>query len=252
MVVLGDSIAYGMCARLPEHEWAQVVAGWLRCFQDGELEVLNRGLPAEVISPCAPGYAESCRPSLIERYRRHGIDLAPDLVIIAEGLNDMRSGMCIQDYMADLARIIADIREETGALVVVVGIYHQIFGAGANDPAALPTWTQWTPDTAVVYNRAVQQVAEAGGALFVDAHAVMGGADWTLNPDCCHPNDLGHVLIGNAIFQSIATHCSGIGRKTLAEIDRHQVSSANTGGTDSDDEIQTIWQAAAARFELKE
>ena len=160
-----------------------------------------------------PGYEESAKPSLIERYRRHGIELQPDLVIIAEGLNDMRSGMAIQDYMADLAQVVTDIRQETGALVVLVGIYHQVFGRGANDPVALPTWTRWTPDVADVYNQAVRRVAESR-ALFVDAQAVMGGADWTLNPDCCHPNDLGHVLIGNAVFQAIATHCHGLGDKT--------------------------------------
>jgi lysophospholipase L1-like esterase len=250
MVVLGDSISYGMCAYRPENQWNQVVAGLLRRFQDGELEVLNRGLPAEVISPRAPGYEESAKPSLIERYRRHGIELRPDLVLIAEGLNDMRSGMAIQDYMADLVQIVADIRRETGALVVLVGIYHQIFGRGANDPVALPTWTRWTPEVAVVYNQAVRQVAAQCGALFVDAQAVMGGADWTLNPDCCHPNDLGHVLIGNAIFQAIATHCRGMGDRTLAEIDRLAISTANTGGADIDDEIRTLWQEAAARFEL--
>ena len=51
MVVLGDSIAYGMCAYRPENEWNQVAAGWLRRFQDVDLQVSNRGLPAEVISP---------------------------------------------------------------------------------------------------------------------------------------------------------------------------------------------------------
>jgi lysophospholipase L1-like esterase len=252
MVVLGDSVSYGMCAREPEHEWAQVVAGWLRRFQEGELEVLNRGLPAEVISPRAPGYSESCQPSLIERYRRHCIDLRPDLVIIAEGLNDMRSGMAVQDFMADLTKVVCDIHEETGALIVLVGVYHQIFGAGANDPVALPTWTRWTPDGLRVYNSAVRVVAEASGALFVDAQAVTGGADWTLNPDCCHPNDLGHVLIGNAIFETIATHCPGLGAKTLAEVERYQVSTENTGGADIDDEIRAIWQEAAARFAFKE
>lgn len=252
MVVLGDSIAYGMCASRHENEWPQVAAGLLRHFQEGDLEVLNRGLPAEVISPRAPGYGESCQPSLIERYRRHCIELQPDLVIIAEGLNDMRSGMAIQEYVADLTQIVSDIRRETGALVVLVGIYHQVFGAGANDPVALPTWTKWTPDIAVLYNNAVRQVAKATGALFVDAQAAMGGADWTLNPDCCHPNDLGHVLVGNAVFQAIATHCPALGEKTLAEVDRLTLSSANTGGADIDDEIRTIWQAAAARFELKE
>ena len=97
MVVLGDSIAYGMCAQQPDNEWAQVVAGLLRKFQDGNLEVFNRGLPAALISPRCPGYEESAKPSLLERYRQHCIELEPDLVIIAEGLNDMRSGMSLHE-----------------------------------------------------------------------------------------------------------------------------------------------------------
>ena len=37
MVVLGDSIAYGMCASRPEMS-GQVAAGWLRRFQDVDLQ----------------------------------------------------------------------------------------------------------------------------------------------------------------------------------------------------------------------
>ena len=251
MVLIGDSITYGMCASQPDRQWSRVLANLLRSFQEGELEVLNRGLPAEVLSPGAPGYAESAKPSLIERYHRHCIALRPDLVIIAEGLNDMRSGMAIQEYMADLGRVVADIRVQTGALVVLLGIYHQIFGRGANDPEALPTWTRWNPEVAVLYNRAVREVAVRHGALFVDVQAAMGGADWTLNPDCCHPNDLGHVLIGNAAFQVLATHCPHLGDTTLRAIERGAVSTENTGGADTDEEIRAIWAAEAARFALQ-
>lgn len=248
MVVLGDSIAYGMCAHEAENEFPQVAAQLLRRFQGAELTVLNRALPAEVISPRAPGYEESAKPSLIERYRRHGIDPKPDLVLIAEGLNDMRSGMPVQDFMSDLEQIVTDIQQETGALVVLVGVYHQIHGRGANDPALYPTWTRWNPPIAWLYNEAIRSVARRCGALFVDALAIMNGAGWTLNPDCCHLNDLGHVLIGHGIFQVIATHCAGVGARTMQQIDDHAISILNTGGTDADEEIRELWRQAAARF----
>jgi lysophospholipase L1-like esterase len=248
MVVLGDSIAYGMCSGQQENEWAQVVARLLREFQDVRLDLFNRGLPAAVISPRCPGYEESAKPSLIERTRRHCIELEPDLVIIAEGLNDMRSGMAIQAYMADLETIVIDIQEQTGALVVLVGIYHQIHGCGVNDPAENPTWARWDQTIAQVYNRAIQLVAEKKGTLFVDALSVLGGADWMLNPDCCHLNDLGHVLVGHAIFQRIAVHCSGLGARTLRLITERDISIANTGGTDTDAEIRSLWKQAAVRF----
>jgi lysophospholipase L1-like esterase len=253
MVALGDSIAYGMYAYQSENEWVQVVAKLLRKFQDVELEVFNRGLPASVISPRCPGYGDSAKPSLIERYHRHCIELQPDLVIMAEGLNDMRSGMPVQEYIADLETIVADIQRKAGALVVLVGIYHQIFGCEANDPAEYPTWTKWDHNIAQVYSLAIRLVADKHNALFVDALSVLGGADWALNPDCCHLNDLGHVLVGNAIFQTIATHCAGVGAKTLRLIEELQISIADTGGTDTNEEIQILWRQVAARFgvELK-
>jgi lysophospholipase L1-like esterase len=251
LVVIGDSITYGMCAHRPEHQWSSVLADLLRTFQEDELKVLNRGLPAQVLSPGAPGYAESVKPSLMERYGRHCIDLQPDLVIIAEGLNDMRSGMAIQAFMADLETIVAGIRQQTGAVVVLLGIYHQIYGRGANDPETLPVWTKWNPAVAALYYLAVRLVADRCGALFVDVQAAMGGADWTLNPDCCHPNDLGHVLIGHAVFQVLATRCPPLGDKTLREIERFAVSTENTGGADTDEEIRAIWAAEAPRFALQ-
>jgi lysophospholipase L1-like esterase len=248
IVVLGDSVAYGMCAHLPENEWPQVVANLLRKFQDGELELFNRGLPAGVISPRCPGYEESAKPSLIERHLRDCRELQPDLVIIAEGLNDMRSGMSVQTYAADLETIVTDIQGETDALIVLVGVYHQIYGCGSNDPVEVPTWTKWDHNIAQVYNLTIRLVAEKHKALFVDALAAMRGADWTLNPDCCHLNDLGHVLVGHAIFQLIATHCRGVGAKTGRLVEELGVSIVNTGGTDADEEIQGWWKEAAARF----
>jgi lysophospholipase L1-like esterase len=252
MVVLGDSIAYGMCAYEPANEWNQVAATLLRKFQDTPLTVFNRGLPAGVISPRCPGYAQSAKPSLLERYHRHCIALKPDLVIIGEGLNDMRSGMSVQDYAADLETIVTDIQAQTNALVVLVGIYHQIYGKGGNDPATTPIWTKWNHDLAKVYNLAIRLIAQKHQALFVDGLAVLDGADWVLHPDAVHLNDLGHVLIGNAIFQQIATHSRNLAQKTLRIIDEKQVTTLNTGGTDTDEEIQRLWAAALERYAEQE
>ncbi len=248
MVVLGDSISYGMCAHEPSNEWNQVVAALLRKFQDESLTVFNRGLPASVISPRCPGYLQSAKPSLLERYQKHGIELQPDLVIIAEGTNDMRSGMSVQDYMDDLATIVTDTQAQTGALMVLVGVYHQIYGKGGNDPATHPTWTKWNYDTAAIYNLAIRLVAQKHNALFVDALGVLGGADWVLHPDACHLNDLGHVLVGNAIFQTIAVHASGIAQKTMRIVEEKEVTTLNSGGSDTDVEIRQLWAAALERY----
>jgi len=248
MVVLGDSIAYGMCAAEPENEWNQVVAGLLRKFQDEELTVFNRGLPAGVISPRCPGYEESAKPSLIERYQKHCIDLKPDLVIIAEGVNDMRSGMPLQEYIADLEMIVKDIQLHTDALIVHVGVYYQRYGIGANDPTVYETWTRWSYEISKAYNLAIRLTAEKHGAVFVDAQQIMGETDWVLHVDACHLNDLGHVLIGNGIFQAIVHRCKSLADKTFRNIEAQEISILNTGGTDTDQEIQQYWDAALSRF----
>jgi lysophospholipase L1-like esterase len=248
MVVLGDSIAYGMCATEPRHEWAQVAANLLRDFQDGELVVLNRGLPAGVISPRCPGYAESAKPSLMERYRRHCIDLRPDLVVIAEGLNDLRSGMPVAEYVADLEHIVGDIRDQTGALIVLLGIYHQTYGVGANDPAVYPTWSRWTHEIAAAYEHSIRLVADSFDAVFVDTLRIMGGADWLLHIDACHLNDLGHVLVGNGVFEAIARHTRSLADPVFRTIEERDVSILNTGGADADDEIRGLWADALGRF----
>ncbi len=248
MVVLGDSISYGMCASRPEREWAQVAARLLRDFQPEGPTVFNRGLPAGVLSPRCPGYAESAKPSLLERYQEHCVDLRPDLVIIAEGLNDMRSGMPLADYIEDLESIVSDIGRQTGAVIVLVGIYHQAFGKGANDPAVYPTWTRWTQDDATAYNRAIAQAAGRLAAIFVDAQAIMGGADWLLHVDSCHLNDLGHTLIGNAVFGAIATRHEALAATTFRTIEAQDISILNTGGTDTDETIRALWATALDRF----
>ncbi len=248
MVVLGDSISYGMCAHRPEHEWAQVAATWLRRFGDEELTVLNRGLPAGVISPRCPGYEESAKPSLLERYEQHGIAPAPDLVVIAEGLNDMRSGMPVDAYTEDLEAIVSGIAAGTHALIVLVGVYHQVYGQGANDPEVYPTWTRWDAASSQRYDAAIRDVAQRHAALFVDAGAIMGGADWLLHVDSCHLNDLGHVLIGNGVFGAIARHDRALADATFRTIEAEEVSILNTGGTDTDDDIQQLWADALARF----
>jgi lysophospholipase L1-like esterase len=189
-------------------------ANLIRTFQDEPLEVFNRGLPAEVISPNAPGYEESAKPSLVERYRAHCVALRPDLVVIAEGLNDMRSGMPVQVFHGRVGQMVGEIRQNRRA-VTLVGIYHQEFGCGATIPKRSPPG----PVGTTTLPRCTTRLSgwwRRGPAPCSQMRAAMGGASWLLNPDCCHFNDLGHVVVGNAIFQEVANR-SAIGAKTARD-----------------------------------
>jgi lysophospholipase L1-like esterase len=241
LVILGDSNAYGMCAQDPNNAWPQVAANWIRKFQNVQLKVLNRSLPGNVISSRCPGYEESCKPSLMERYRKHCIELSPDLVIIAQSVNDARTGMPVQEYMEDLERIVRDISQETRATIVLMGVYHQISGRGFNDPEEFPWAARWDHDLLKIFNLAISQVAKRNGAMFVDVLGIMDGTDWLLHLDCVHMNDLGHILIGNGLFQKIATSVRSLGDDVLQNILENSISVENTGGMDASAEIREIW-----------
>ena len=94
LVVMGESNAYGMCAGDPLNEWVQALAFLIRRFTEGPLRVFNNAIPANVISPRAPGYDPDSvcgtAPSALERFEQAMIDYQPDLAVYAYGLTASR------------------------------------------------------------------------------------------------------------------------------------------------------------------
>jgi hypothetical protein len=58
----------------------------------------------------------------------------------------------------------------------------------------------------------VRQIVEAHGLIYADIYAAEQGVDWIIDEDHCHPNDLGHRLIANRVFEAIARNCSFVAR----------------------------------------
>jgi len=70
MVVMGEStVEGGPWLERPEERWADVLAGLIERCQRRPLTYFNRGIGANAISPRSPGYANSRKPSALERYR---------------------------------------------------------------------------------------------------------------------------------------------------------------------------------------
>lgn len=248
MIILGDSNAYGMCAARSDNEWPQVIAALLRKFQIDPMEVINQAIPSNVISPSCPHYERTSKPSLIERYNEHCIALQPDLVVLAQSLNDMRLGMPIKDYLIDLEFIVSNIQDQTDALIILMGVYHQVYGHGFNHPVDYPWAARWDFETMKIYNNRIELLAKQLGVLFVDVQDVMQGADWLLHPDSCHMNDLGHVLIGNAVFQSLAVNCPQLSDLIFRTIDAESISVKNTGGTNASEDVIQAWNNHVKQF----
>jgi lysophospholipase L1-like esterase len=208
MVVIGESTVAGRKASEKRFQWPIVVANQISEFQEKAVKLYNKGIGSNVISPKSRGYDDSGKPSAIERVEEDVIKLNPDLVIIAYGLNDMRCNTPIEQFNNDYQKIISKIRKETNALIVILSVYHM-----TKYCACEPFWNKGSIEKTQIFNLAIKQLAEKNGCIFADIYDAEGGANWLIDPDGIHANDLGHRLIGNRVFEAIANNCRCLAQK---------------------------------------
>jgi hypothetical protein len=249
---MGESNTYGMSAGDPNNEWVQSLAGLIRRFQDSPLRVFNNAIPANVISPAAPGYdpknVYGTAPSAIERYEQDMISYRPDLAVYAYGLNDARCGHSLDSFMQAYREIVVNtIKKLPDALVVLAGPYWNLqFDAQTwTDPKYRGWFGKFNlPGDALVtsYNKAIAKMAHETGALFVDLYSLLEGATWLLTADACHFNDVGQSMIGMKVFLDIAAHCSFLSLKSKRMEEELNLSIRTTGGTDALPYVIDSWR----------
>ena len=215
LVILGESTVAGGAGgwlQSDDQRYADVVVQLINACQDRPIEYYNKGIGANAISPRSPGYAESVKPSALERYRKDVIDLNPDLFILAYGLNDMRADMPIKDFREDMATIIRDVKKACAPMIVLTTVYY------------MTGWKSWPPydkggvELTLKYNECIQGLADEFDCVIADVWSAEGGADWLLHYDGVHANKVGCLLIGHRIFEAIAQHASGLTNQTFAQI----------------------------------
>ncbi len=211
MVILGESTVQGGGWLLhQEDRYADVVARLINSCQDEPMEYINKGIGANAISPRSPGYAQSHKPSAMERYQKDVIEHKPDLFLLCYGLNDMRAAMPIADFRADMAKIIGDVKQACNPMIVLTTIYY------------MTGWKSWPPydkgsvELTLKYNETIRSLAREFDCVVADAWSSEGGADWLIHPDGVHANRIGNLLVGHRVFEAIAQHASGLTRRELA------------------------------------
>jgi hypothetical protein len=111
VVVMGEStVEGGGWLESREERYANVLVKLITEAQGQPIEYFNKGIGANAISPKSPGYAQSRKPSAMERYRTDVIANRPDLFVLAYGLNDMRAGMDLDSFIAELETIVRDVK----------------------------------------------------------------------------------------------------------------------------------------------
>lgn len=214
IVVLGESHVAGSGVKKERNRWINIVAQLIGEFQGRPVELHNRGIGANAISPRSPGYESSAKPSALQRYRDDVIALAPDLFILSYGLNDMRAGMHPEDFREDMQKIILDVREACNPVIVLTTVYHM----SAYD--LYPPHNVGNKERTEVYNTVIRQLAEKNDCLLADIYDAEGCANWAIHPDTVHANKLGHRLIAHRVFEVIARNCSGVAAKVIQDLEQ--------------------------------
>jgi lysophospholipase L1-like esterase len=201
-VALGESTTAGGTATLRERTWVSRVEALINGAQLQPVKMLNHGIGANVISTRSAHYDQSGKPSAMERYEKHVIAHKPDLVFISYGLNDARAGTPVGQFIEDLRHIVLDIKSRTAAVIVVVNAYFM------TDFDRYDPFRHGSVVSFMGYNAAERRLAAECGVLHADAWDAEGMAPWVIDPDGVHANDLGHQLIANRVFETLAKNCS--------------------------------------------
>lgn len=201
---MGESITWGYTASSKEKCWVNLVAEMLEACQGSPIELLNQGVGSNVLTPLCPAYGLSARPSAIERVENGLIALRPDFVLLAYGTNDARGGISPEVFRQEYQRLLDMIRGRINPVIVLVNLIY-MHEEKYRDCAG---WDKCDYDISEVFNLVIKQLAEKNHAIYADVYSSMSGVDWLVAEDHCHPNDLGHRIMANKIFEAIARNCS--------------------------------------------
>ena len=210
LVVLGEStVQGGPWLDRTEQRYADILAGSLGSCIDGTLDYHNAGLSASVIAPSSPGYDASAKPSASERLDTEVIAHRPDILVIAYGLNDMRSGMDIGLFGRELRSLVDRVRARCTPLVVLATVYHMTAWR------SYAPFDKGSPETIRLFNALIRLVAAEKGCACADIWTAMGERDWLVHQDGVHANVVGNLVVASELFATIARALPGLAQDVL-------------------------------------
>ena len=201
IIGFGDSITLGAKATKEAYNWLGVVEQQLKLFTSQPIEMVNKGVGDNTISPRTTNYELSTKPSALERVRQDVIEEQPDMVFVCFGLNDMRFGTPVGIFQEDLAKVLSEITSQLpNAVVILTNVFH------------MTGWDRYAPrDRGSIalskdYNEAIKLLGTKYGLPLADVSGAMAFQDYLIHEDGVHGNDLGHRIIGNRVFETIVQH----------------------------------------------
>ena len=208
VVALGESTTWGYSVSSKEKCWVNQVINMLEKFQGSKIELINQGIGSNVLTLECPAYEYSAKPSALERVDLDLISFNPDMVFLSYGLNDSRGGTPPETFRRAYQKLIDRIRTKINPVIVIVNTYymHEILYKYKH-------WEKSSYDVTELYNIVIKQLADINNLILADVYSAEVGVDWIIDQDHCHPNDLGHRIIANRVFEAIVRNCSFVARR---------------------------------------
>ena len=197
-VTIGDSITWGSGATASDRSWAVLLSQMVWKHQGCEGELVNLGVGGSVLHHGAPTYDISPKPCGLDAYRAHSPHKMPELMVLAHGFNDCRGGEPVEVFQPVLLDLLRSATRVNGRIVLVCSPYFSDHYTG------YPPYNRSTRDLFLAYRDAIEQTARNTGCIFTDVWTAMNEKTWLVSADRVHPNDLGHQVIANRIFEALA------------------------------------------------
>ena len=147
---------------------------------------------------------------MLLRFRSDVIALAPRVVVILAGTNDLagNAGPVTPEQLLDNLKTMAELARAHEIRVVLASILP--VADDKKDPAGTPLIRSSHKPVALLrdINRRIREYATAKGHVFVDYFTVTASPDGTLlprlNDDGLHPNSAGYAVMAPVVEQAIA------------------------------------------------
>ena len=212
VVALGESTTWGYSVSHKDKCWVNRTVRMIEEFQGEKVDLINQGIGSNVLTTRCPAYEHSAKPAALERVAADVIELKPDLLFISYGLNDSRGGTTPEVFREEYQKLINAIRAEINPVIVALNVYYM------HEVCYLyEGWDHADYEVNEVYNLVIKQLAEKNGLILADIYSAEVGVDWFVDEDHCHPNDLGHLIVANRVFEAVARNCSFVARTNPAE-----------------------------------
>ena len=124
--------------------------------------------------------------------------------MIAYGLNDMRAGMPLRAFRAEMVKLLDRVRAELNPMIVLVNVYYM------TAYHHYPPFDRGGLKATQTYNRLLRRLADDQRCVYADVWSAESGCDHAIHADTVHANKIGNLLIAHKVFEAIVHAAPGI------------------------------------------